>query len=118
MNFLYTKENSLIKFIELCNSWGYRHLRSTVQENLQNDRKVSDGKFDLKIKKFNGSYFGLHPNDKLGVLAESFNRRYLAQDSLMYRSAYIQYLRQVLVDYRVWIPAQYHEWKLLKRYVN
>ena len=30
----YTEKNSLVKFIELCKSWGYRHLRNRVLQNL------------------------------------------------------------------------------------
>ena len=31
-----TEKNSLVNFIELFKSWGYRHLRNRVLENLQN----------------------------------------------------------------------------------
>ena len=35
----YTEKNTLIKFIELFKSWGYRHLRNRVLENLKNFSK-------------------------------------------------------------------------------
>ena len=34
--FMYREKNSLVKFLEVFKSWGYRHLRNRVLQILQN----------------------------------------------------------------------------------
>ena len=106
-----TVKNSLVKFIELFKSWGYRHLRIRALENLQNSSRwnakhwgniIERSVFYFeKIFKFSRTRFRkfLYPQ----LLNSSINfRKIFFPVPLLHRAPQLSYLQTTLTDRRDW----------------